>query len=254
MKNFVRGFNTSMLASNSAYFNGGAKGTLFFLQFFLILNVNFYNYYVHSHAYERKPQFRHLDDFLIIDFPSHPCSQLPFLTFCGQARHQNKGKVRNIPWARSAPQPAHPRYIAPQPISNSYPAMVITMPRRNISRLRALLEGFPPCVSWIKLTLFFLCCCHDRRGRELIFDSRGGVATIYRTAPPHNMLAPDSPTIWGRHAAAAASVRVTAKGTVVGDNEDCKKDYDDSCNKKNDDKYVIVANVVGQSLRKRQSL
>ena len=50
-----------------------------------------------------------------INFPLHPCSQFPFITFRGQVEQQNKGKDTQSPWVLSAPQPSHPHNIAHPP-------------------------------------------------------------------------------------------------------------------------------------------
>ena len=83
-------------------------------------------------------------DFFGIDFPSHPRSQLPFLTFCGQAGQQNKGKVAQIPWVRSATQPSHPIDISPPPHLPSIPCQVnIHAVTRHFASLRAAGRIFP---------------------------------------------------------------------------------------------------------------
>ena len=98
-----------------------------------------------THLYKVTPLQPLIFDFFLIDFPSHTRSQLPFLTLHRQARQHNKGKDAQIPWARSAPQPAHPRDIATHPIYHLSTAKVSsTPPPRNCTPLE---ECFP-CILW----------------------------------------------------------------------------------------------------------
>ena len=53
-------------------------------------------------------------NFFEIDFLFNPCSQFPFLTFCGQD-NITRGNPQ-IPSALSAPYPNHPRYITRPPL------------------------------------------------------------------------------------------------------------------------------------------
>ena len=83
-------------------------------------------------------------NFFGINFPLHPRSQLPFLTFRGQ---DNRGEIAQIPCARSAPQPSHPRDIETHPISHLFTSKVISTLRCAIPHLRTPLEEYFPCVS-----------------------------------------------------------------------------------------------------------
>ena len=111
-------------------------------------------------------------DFFIIDFPSHPCSQLPFLAFCGQ---ENRTRVK----ARRS----HDRYLlpsvltpetSPPPISHSPPSKVSSTLCRAISCCHAPLEECFPCFYRNALTLLFLSYFHNGRGRGGILDRRRG--------------------------------------------------------------------------------
>ena len=66
---------------------------------------------------EGTPPQPHRLNFFGIEFPLHPYSQLPFITFCGK---DNRGKVVQIPWVRSAPQLSYPQDITPPTTSNLY--------------------------------------------------------------------------------------------------------------------------------------
>ena len=91
----------------------------------------------------------------------------------------------------------------------------------------------------------FLHYCHDGRGKGFgRLESGGGRATICRTYPPRERLAPNPPMRRGE--GAAAGVRAATKGAVIGDNN--------KCNKYNGDKDVDVIYVVVQSPKKRQRI
>ena len=86
-------------------------------------------------------------DFFGIDFTSYPWSQFLFSTFRGQAGQQNKWKGAQIPLVRSAPQPAHPRDIAPHPISQLSIDKLSYTPRCAISYRCTPLEEHFPCIA-----------------------------------------------------------------------------------------------------------
>ena len=89
-------------------------------------------------------------DFFRIYFPFNPLSLLPFLTFSGQGK---KGIGAHIPWARSAPQPAHPQHIPPLNTSHLSPAKVTSKsaPRHFVSSRAD--EG----TFTLHFTKYFLC-------------------------------------------------------------------------------------------------
>ena len=113
----------------------------FCLNFFPMLNVQFRNYYVPSCVCVRGPPFNHLDSTY-----SYRLSLTSSLTISvshfSRAGQQNKGKVAQIPWARSTTQPSHPRDITHHPISHLSTSKVISTPRCAIPRHRAPLEEF----------------------------------------------------------------------------------------------------------------
>ena len=65
--------------------------------FFLILNIHFWNYYVPlGGVMQGNTPSITSTQILWVDFPSHPRSQFPFITFRGSVQ-QNKGKCTHSP-------------------------------------------------------------------------------------------------------------------------------------------------------------
>ena len=106
---------------------------LIYIPFILLLNLHLWNYYLPSCANWRQRPFNNFDlTSSESTFLSHPCSQLPFLTFRGQD-NRTLGKVRSI-WVGSAQELAHPRDIVTLPTSYLSPAKVSAC--RDVRRSR----------------------------------------------------------------------------------------------------------------------
>ena len=77
------------------------------IPFVIMLNHHFWNYYVPSRAYVRKPPSTTLTRILRIDFTFHPLSKLTFITFIG------KYSITRVKYQRSSvpctPKPAYSR-------------------------------------------------------------------------------------------------------------------------------------------------
>ena len=115
------------------------------LPLILIVNIQFLKYHVPSRAYARKPPFNHLystsSESTFLCILAHNCH---FSIFQWQ---DNKEKITQIPWVRSAPQSTHPIDIETHPISHLSTSKVSSMLRRTIPRHRAPLKECFPRVS-----------------------------------------------------------------------------------------------------------
>ena len=104
----------------------------------------------------RNPPFNHFD--LTSLESNFPCTLVHNYHFYRQSGQNNKGKGPHIPWACSAPQPSHPRNIAPtRPQLYLYPAKVSPTPRRAIMCYCAPLEERFPCVARNIFSMHSLC-------------------------------------------------------------------------------------------------
>ena len=110
-----------------------------YIPLIILLNINFWNYYVPSRPYAREPPFNNLDltssGWLSL-VSSVTISVSNFL----RAGQQKEGKCAQILWARSAPQPDHPTDIAPNPISHLSTFKISSTSRRAILRHHVLLQ------------------------------------------------------------------------------------------------------------------
>ena len=113
---------------------------------------------------------------LRIDFPSHPCSQLPCITFHGQGNIARVTEQREIPHERFAPQMSHFRYITPPhppPTSHLSPTKVsATRASHHFTSLCVARVTFPFCFAKYflhALNLLFLCyLCKPNRSYHLL--------------------------------------------------------------------------------------
>ena len=125
-------------------------------------NVHKIIYYVLSQLYVRKPSFNYLNFTFEFIFPRIPTqiyyiqpSQFPYFGFGGKDNITRGGAKYQS--ACSSPQPYHPHYILPPPISHLSPNKLRSMLKCIILRCRAPLEEYFPWVAQYIFSVYSPC-------------------------------------------------------------------------------------------------